>query len=460
MKTQDTMDEQVIPPGQGRSKGRSWLGGLGAIFVVVLVVGASALVFAQLGQHQKSQVPNPPAGKWVQVLSGYTLASLTAADSNPAILYACAVHSQPDTAQSATVNSTPYTVLRSTDFGTHWQDIGSKAALGNSCQLAVNPGNSNELYAVGLSNVAQATGVLKHSTDGGQTWTTIAPTFNVSGSQSAPVWNVEQLSMVGNALFGVQWMPQNTNPAVHSGVLPRYYARLTRLVTSTDGGHTWSVLDQQLAASWQGISSYAVDPANTGTIYQLVDIPSLPIQPGEAEPGVPTVYGGNAELYKTSDNGASWQLLSKNLPFATQVQLATSNPQVIYVGGSRSPLPALREVPIGTDTTVPGSFQLQMSSDGGANWRQVPDLPQASPVSGIPYVQAWFVDSNGEVYAYPAGSPTSLQRYDPSRNAWNAVTTPPIDGALLALTPGNANSDVLWFVGTNKGQSVLDRYVV
>jgi hypothetical protein len=101
-----------------------------------------------------------------------------------------------------------------------------------------------------------------------------------------------------------------------------------------------------------------------------------------------------------------------------------------------------------------------MSSDGGANWRQVPDVPQASPVSGISYVLAWFVDSNGEVYAYPAGSPTSLQRYDPSRNAWNAVTTPPIDGALLALTPGNANSDVLWFVGSNKGQSVLDRYVV
>ena len=53
-------------------------------------------------------LPNPPAGKWVQVLSGYTLASLTAADSNPAILYACAVHSQPDTAQSATAEAAEF----------------------------------------------------------------------------------------------------------------------------------------------------------------------------------------------------------------------------------------------------------------------------------------------------------------------------------------------------------------
>ena len=76
MKTQDAIDEQKIPPGpgQGRSKGRSWLAWLsriGAIFVVALVVGASAIVFAQLGQHHKSQPSHPsisPPGKWVQAL--------------------------------------------------------------------------------------------------------------------------------------------------------------------------------------------------------------------------------------------------------------------------------------------------------------------------------------------------------------------------------------------------------
>src|SRR6266536_4574436 len=171
MKTEDAIDEQITPPGpgQGHSKGTSWLAGIGAIVVVALVIGASAIVFAQLGQHHKSQSPNssiPPPGKWVQLLNGYTLASLAAGDSNPSVLHACAVHSQTSTPQAVTGNDTSYTILRSTDFGGQWQDIGSNAALGSSCQLAVNPGNSNELYAIGLPNAAQATSVLKHSTDG------------------------------------------------------------------------------------------------------------------------------------------------------------------------------------------------------------------------------------------------------------------------------------------------------
>jgi hypothetical protein len=470
MKTEDAIDEQMTPtgPGQGHSKGTSWLAGLGALVVVALVIGASAIIFAQLGQHHKSQSPNssiPPPGKWIQVLNGYSLASLAAGDSNPSILYACAVHSQTSTPQATTGNDTSYTILRSTDFGGQWQDIGSNTAMGSSCQLAVNPGNSNELYAIGLPNVAQATSILKHSTDGGQTWTTIAPALNMPGNQSAPMWNVEQLSMVGNALFGVQLMPQDTNPTVHPGVLPKYYARLSRLVRSTDGGHTWTVLDQQFTTSWQAASSYAVDPSNTSTIYELVGIPSLPVQPKVTEPGVPTVYASSFDLYKTTDKGATWQPLLKNLPFATQVQLARSNPQIIYVGGTRTPLPALREVPVYDNINTFG-FHLQVSTDGGATWRQVPDLPQTSQAFSVP---AWFVRSNGQVYFYPAGStaspsspgsPASIQRYDPSRDAWSEVTRPPIDGTLLAVTSDGATSDVLWFVGTSKGQSVMYRYVV
>ncbi len=107
-----------------------------------------------------------------------------------------------------------------------------------------------------------------------------------------------------------------------------------------------------------------------------------------------------------------------------------------------------------------------MTTDGGATWRQVPDLPQTSQASSVP---AWFVGSNGQVYFYLAGStaspsspgsPASIQRYDPSRDAWSEVTRPPIDGTLLAVTSDGATSDVLWLVGTSKGQSVMYRYVV
>src|SRR5260370_9325678 len=120
------------------------------------------------------------------------------------------------------------------------------------------------------------------------------------------------------------------------------------------------MLDPTFTTSWQAASSYAVDPSNTSIIYELVGISSLPIQPKVTEPGVLPVYASSFDLYKTTDKGATWQPLLKNLPFATQVQLARSNPQIIYVGGPRTPLPVLRELPIYANINT-FAFHLQVS---------------------------------------------------------------------------------------------------
>jgi hypothetical protein len=157
MKTREVGFEPVDPhepAGRKKRSWLSWLSGLGAVLVVILVVGASAFVFAQLSQHRQGgeRAGNPAAGKWTQVLSGYSVSSVVAADNAPAVLYACAWRAQPNTPvppeQSGTGNAA-YTVLKSTDDGTHWQDVGSKAGLGGSCQVAVNPADSNELFAAG-----------------------------------------------------------------------------------------------------------------------------------------------------------------------------------------------------------------------------------------------------------------------------------------------------------------------
>jgi hypothetical protein len=463
MKTQETIDEQVISPERGRSKAASWLASLGAMLVVALVIGASVIVFAQLGQQHKSTSAIPPSGKWVQALNGYTLASLAAAPADATTLYACAVRAQADAVGTSSAPS--YTILRSTDFGTHWRDVGSKAGLGANCQLTVNPGNSNELYAVAMLNggTTQASSVLKHSLDGGQTWATIAPAFARPGANAVPTWNVEQLSMIGNTLFGVQWFPQTVHPGLRGGgILPKIYAGLTRLVKSSDGGRTWSVLEQQFSTPGQGVSDYAIDPTNANTIYELASVPWLPVQPREAEPNnqLP-VYGSGGDLYKSSDGGATWQRLLQNLPIGSRLQLASGNPQLLYVGGSRPFLPYLQRVPVFDPPKVDtsGSFHLQVSSDGGASWRAVPGLPQASQSSKLSYIQSWSISPRGQVYAYSTGSPASMRRYDPASNSWAGVTAPPTTGVLLGVTPGDTNSDVLWFAGSNGGQSVLYRYV-
>src|SRR5712664_4377463 len=102
MKTQhtDTAGTSAVPPTPARSKRKGWLAGVGAIIVVVLVVGLSALVFAQLRQHQANQstMSTPPSGQWKQVLQGYAITSIVAARSNPSVLYACAMQA-PVTSQ-------------------------------------------------------------------------------------------------------------------------------------------------------------------------------------------------------------------------------------------------------------------------------------------------------------------------------------------------------------------------
>ena len=204
MKTQDTdaAGQQITPPSPARPKRNRWLAGIGAIIVVMLVVGLSALVFAQLRQHQVGQTaPTPPTAQWKQVLTGYTLTSLVAARSNPAVLYACAIRETPNTPSQS--NQGVITILRSADFGDHWQDVGGSAVLGNTCQLAVNPTDSNEIYAVSNVSTSQNPGLLKHSTDGGQTWQTILPVMHVPSLQTPVIWAVQQIQIEGNHLFGV-----------------------------------------------------------------------------------------------------------------------------------------------------------------------------------------------------------------------------------------------------------------
>ena len=84
-----------------------------------------------------------------------------------------------------------------------------------------------------------------------------------------------------------------------------------------------------------------------------------------------------------------------NIPYASQVQLASGNPQMIYVGGSIGPLPLLPGVPRQSYPFVIGSYHLQMSTNGGSTWNTIV-IP-----SDMQSIQNWFVSSEGQVYTSP-----------------------------------------------------------
>ncbi len=145
-----------------------------AVIVLLLAVSAGVIVVAQLWRQPVTPTPTPNPtettavtitpgptatptppfvpGQWVQVLTGYNVLSLAAAPSHPNVLYACA--------SPARATSTGTTVLRSADFGNHWQDIGVRAQMGKgSCELAINPTDSFEIYVVTSSNPAAGSSV-------------------------------------------------------------------------------------------------------------------------------------------------------------------------------------------------------------------------------------------------------------------------------------------------------------
>src|SRR5947209_10376160 len=196
----DTAGSQGAPPPASPRKRRTWLAGVGAFLVVLLVIGAALPIFAVVGQrHGNTQTP--PTGQWQQVQQGYLFLSLEAAPSNPSVLYACATKSAVVSNQDGPGT---VTILRSADFGGHWQDIGGHLLTGDACELAINPANSNEIYTVSISNTSQLSATLKHSTDGGQTWETIVPGLIVPGSATKVSWFVQQLRVEGNSLYGIQ----------------------------------------------------------------------------------------------------------------------------------------------------------------------------------------------------------------------------------------------------------------
>lgn len=537
MKTheQNSLQTQTMqgPSDPKQRGGHSLLTGVGAVLVVAVLIALSVTVFT-VWRAGRGLGNAPPQGTWKTVLNGYVVSSLVAPQDKPAVIYVCAAYTGNTNVVSSDVS---YTISRSADFGNTWQtsqESGQNVTLKGFCQLAINPSNSNDVYVVGGVASAQngTVMVLKHSTDGGQTWETIQPRLHypVPGPAIAPIaWQVRQITVVGNTLFGMQWIGDQAGPPRVGGVrsgpsVPTAFYALAHLTASTDGGHNWSVIDKNISTFPQGVRSFAVDPTNAQTIYALLDTSLWPIgaiggAPNEREPAS---YGVNGTLYKTTNGGNTWTPILKNLRYGTEVQLASGNPKVLYVGGLNMPMPRGVQPATGIDqgqgTTPTDSasrtalfgFHLQVSQDGGASWREVAMSPAQLGI------QSWFVGADGLVYAAanpafnngPNGTPQStpivgtvvpsgtssvngvqrtvqgvqgqastaassstlfpktgtlmnVLRYDPANPGWQRVTSYSLSGSLFMVTPGSGKTGaVLWLTGVENGKAVLSRYVV
>jgi photosystem II stability/assembly factor-like uncharacterized protein len=302
------------------------------------------------------------------------------------------------TLYAATAYNSRGGVYKSVDGGMTWSPASS--GLPPECigVLEVDPRQAGTLYAA----AGCASQQLFKSTDGAASWTTISSTLGVSAMSllmdplnSGTIYINTSDGTFKSTDAGTTWNPLNStylfaidpqNPStLYASVLNanELYANVvSRLSKSIDGGATWNPADAGLPDSSENakfcVSSLAIDPENTNTLYAGIGTGNCGVTPDDgvwtssdggaswamlgAQPGggvsglaidpsnSQTLYASTAMgLYKSTDGGASWNKLVADyfLSFA----IAPQTPNTIVAAGN--------------------SLGVIKSTDGGASWTTI-----------------------------------------------------------------------------------------
>ncbi|HET7755629.1 MAG TPA: hypothetical protein VFK87_00080 [Steroidobacteraceae bacterium] len=228
------------------------------------------------------------------------------------------------------------------------RNIGSAAMSGRIAALAGYQDASGKLTVF----VGAASGGVWKSTDGG---TVFKPVFDKQPAQSIGAIAIDpthpQNMWVGT---GESW----TRNSVSIG---------DGIYKSTDGGETWT---RSGLPDSERIARIIVDPRASGTVYACV--------PGR-------LWSDSAErgLYRTTDDGASWQLILKGPNGSTgcgSVAMQPGNPDVLLAGLWDFRRKGWTFRSGGDGPQAPSGSALYRSSDGGRTWTEL----AAGANSGLP----------------------------------------------------------------------------
>ena len=220
-------------------------------------------------------------------------------------------------------------VYRSTDGGETWSHLGltETASIG---RVKLHPTDPNVAYVAAVGNLWKATpdrGVYK-TTDAGRTWNKILYVDTLTGATDV----------------GID--PRNPN-VVYAATYQRIRSAFgfngggpgSGLWKSTDGGATWSKIENGIPAGDKGRIQFDISRSNPDVLIALVE------------------HGaGGTGTYRTEDGGATWTLASRN------------NPRPMYFSK-----------PFIDPTTDKRVWELGVtvykSEDGGATFQNMPNSP-------------------------------------------------------------------------------------
>lgn len=288
-------------------------------------------------------------------------------------------------------------VWKTTNGGTNWSPMTDSQLSISSGSLAVDPvigdctgGHTGSIYyGTGEENFAfdsfYGAGVLI-SHDGGATWTKDNTFVNVTAG-TPPVITPESASAAGPFIGAISVDPANTQIllAAVEGISNQAHSGIWR---STDGGANWTLTpatsySPALPAQFDFGTGVAFDPNDQlgKTAYAALGIPFCTGANGACG------QTGDAELdngvYKSTDGGQTWSLLSSLDTAVTNAGLAVSDYGriTIAVGPSSNGLPSGTELIVSIanisppTSTTPGSsadlLGVFKSPDGGQTFTKV-----------------------------------------------------------------------------------------
>jgi photosystem II stability/assembly factor-like uncharacterized protein len=229
-------------------------------------------------------------------------------------------------------------VYRSTDAGKTWQRRTAGIVEGDGLSIrgiAVEPGNSNVVYAAGeISSWEWAgkpisgrefdltKGIVYKSTDAGMNWQAIWRGDNLARYVLIDPTNVNTL-YVSTGIFDREAANSNSPSSTPGGGVG--------ILKSTDGGRTWVQINEGLGNLF--IGSLFMHPKNPQILLA-----------GAGN----NAYLQGGGIYLTRDGGAHWNYKGgKNI---TSVEFAIGDPNVAYAGGDQE--------------------DFYRSSDGGQTWQR------------------------------------------------------------------------------------------
>jgi photosystem II stability/assembly factor-like uncharacterized protein len=264
----------------------------------------------------------------------------------------------------------PSGVWKSVNNGITWDPVFWKETTISVGDLAVSRSSPDIVWlgtgeATCRNSVTIGDGVYK-STDAGKTWTHMGLTE--TRHISRVIINRGDPNIVYVAAMGHLWGP-NPERGIYKTI---------------DGGRTWTkVLYVDVNT---GFADLAVDPSDPLTLYAAAyDYRRTPWYFSSGGPG--------SGLYKTTDGGATWKKLAKDLPTGTigriGIDVSRSNPRVVYA--------LIESLDAG----------IWRSEDKGESWKRTCDTATYKQVNFRPFYYSQIrVDPTNDkvVYVFSGGS--------------------------------------------------------